>query len=154
MAASNGRHFAFASITLLIMTWLGSYVFGIHAFDSYIRVGCPNSEIHDALNRYLFPPLHRSHPPKEPDIDIRVEDGPNEIRVLFNRQLVAPAVSLDEAALATVKALDDAVVHQLKTLRAVHAGAVLLNGRALLLPGSTHAGKSSFVAELLRRGAI
>jgi hypothetical protein len=49
--------------------------------------------------------------------------------------------------------LDDAVVQRLTTLRAVHAGVVLWGGRALLLPGSTHAGKSSLVTELLRRGA-
>jgi hypothetical protein len=42
----------------------------------------------------------------------------------------------------------------LTAMRAVHAGAVLWGERALLLPGITHAGKSSLVAELLRRGAI
>ncbi len=35
----------------------------------------------------------------------------------------------------------------------VHAGAVGWNGRAILLPGPSHSGKSSLVAELVRRGA-
>jgi hypothetical protein len=154
MAADDGRHFALASITLLIMTSLGSYVFGIQAFDLLIRIESPNPEIHDALNRYLFPPLQRNQTPTNPDINLRIERAPNEIRVLVNQEFIASAVSLDDATLATVKALDDAVVHRLKTLHAVHAGAVLLDDKALLLPGSTHAGKSSLVAELLRRGAI
>lgn len=35
----------------------------------------------------------------------------------------------------------------------VHAGAVALEGHALLLPGRSHAGKSTLVAELVRAGA-
>jgi hypothetical protein len=35
----------------------------------------------------------------------------------------------------------------------VHAGVVACNGRALLLPGVSHAGKSTLVAELVRAGA-
>jgi hypothetical protein len=49
--------------------------------------------------------------------------------------------------------LDDAVVPRLTAFRAVHAGAVLWGEQALLLPGISHSGKSSLVAELLRRGA-
>ncbi|HTZ88733.1 MAG TPA: hypothetical protein VMA71_00250 [Alloacidobacterium sp.] len=52
-----------------------------------------------------------------------------------------------------IRALDETVIRSLTALRAVHAGAVLWDGKALLLPGATHAGKSSLVAELLRRGA-
>ena len=54
-----------------------------------------------------------------------------------------------------IRVLDDAVLRHLATttLRAVHAGVVLWRERILLLPGSSHAGKSSLVAEFLRRGA-
>jgi hypothetical protein len=54
---------------------------------------------------------------------------------------------------ALIRVVDEAVIQRLTGLRAVHAGTVVLGGRALLLPGATHAGKSSLVAELLRRGA-
>ena len=74
-------------------------------------------------------------------------------RVEIDEKLAASAVTLHDAALAAVKALDDAVVHRMKMFRAVHAGALLIDGKALLLPGTSHAGKSSLVAELLRRGA-
>lgn len=146
--------FALNSGTLLSMSSCGSCVFGIQAFDSFIRVECSNSEIHNILNRYLFPPLPRSSQQTSPDIDIRIELARDEIRVFLNHDHVATSVTPEDAALATVKVLDDAVVHRLRNFHAVHAGVVLLDDRALLLPGATHAGKSSLVAELLRRGAV
>jgi hypothetical protein len=135
------------------MNSLHAHVFCIQAFDSVIRVECPGSKIQQIFNRYLFPPLQRIEPAASADLIVHAEEAPNEIRVLLNQELIASTVTAEDAALATVKALDDAVVHQLKDLYAIHAGAVLIDGRAVLLPGSTHAGKSSFVAELLRRGA-
>jgi hypothetical protein len=128
--------------------------FGIQAFDSSIRVECANSEIRDTLDRYLFPPVpHIEHAPSSPDILVRVDQLGEGFRVTVNHKLTASVVTLQDATLAVVKALDDAVVHRMKSFRAVHAGAVLIEGRVLLIPGSTHAGKSSLVAELLRRGA-
>ncbi len=146
--------FASASVTLLTMTSRDNFEFGIHAFDSWIHVECADSEIRDALQRYIFPPVPRKRSaPSSPDIHLRVDKGAEGFRVLLNHKVAAYAVTLHDASLAAVKALDDAVVHRMKMFRAVHAGAVLIGERALLLPGSTHAGKSSLVAELLRRGA-
>lgn len=132
----------------------GDFVFGIHAFDSSIRVECGSSEIRDALDRYLFPPKPRGNSAaSSPDIHLRICHGPECFLVLLNHKVAATATTLHDAILAAVKALDDAVIHHLKSFYAVHAGAVLIEGRALILPGKTHAGKSSLVAELLRRGA-
>lgn len=136
------------------MTSRGNLAFGIRAFDCSIRVECSNSEIRDTLDRYLFPPLPRSESDSSsPDIHLSVDQVDAGFRVLIDHKLAACAVTLHAAALASVKALDNLVVHRIKMFRAVHAGAVLIDGRALLLPGSTHAGKSSLVAELLRHGA-
>jgi hypothetical protein len=136
------------------MTSRGKFEFGIQAFGSSIRIECANSEIRDVLDRYLFPPiLHSENAPSSPDILIRVDQVAECFRVMVNHELAASVMTIHGAALAAVKALDDAVVHRMKAFRAVHAGAVLIEGRALIIPGSTHAGKSSLVAELLRRGA-
>ena len=136
------------------MTSSSSFVFGLRAFDSVVRFDCPNSEIRDALNQYIFPPLQRNEAELAlPDIHVRLEQDARGISILLNEQLIASGATFRDAILATIKAVDDAVVHRLKKFRAVHAGAVLIKGRAVLLPGSTHAGKSSLVAELLRRGA-
>ena len=145
---------ASASVNLLTMASSGNIVFGIHAFDSSILVECADSEIRDALDRYLFPPLPRSETaPSSPDIHILVDRVGDRFRVEIDQELAASDVTLHDAALAAVKALDGAVVPRMKMFRAVHAGALLIDGRALLLPGTSHAGKSSLVAELLRRGA-
>ena len=132
----------------------GNFEFGIQAFDSSIGVECTNSEIRDALYRYLFPPLpHNDYAPSSPDILVCVDQTAEGFRVVINDEFVVAVSTLHDAALAVVKALDDAVVHRMKKFRAVHAGAVLIEGSALVIPGTTHAGKSSLVAELLRRGA-
>lgn len=139
---------------MMTMTSSSSSVFGINAFDSFVRVECANSEIRSMLERYIFPPLpHSPSFAASPDISLWVQQSQQEFRVLINHELVASAPSIRDATLAAVKALDDAVVHRLSKLRAVHAGAVIIDGGALILPGSTHAGKSSLVAELLKRGA-
>ena len=136
------------------MASCGKFEFGLEAFDSSIHVECADSEILDALDRYIFPSLVRATSRRSSsDISLRVERSGEDFGIFMNEQLAVAVANLHDAALAAVKALDDAVVHRMKTFRAVHAGAVQIDGRALLLPGSSHAGKSSLVAELLRRGA-
>ena len=128
--------------------------FDIQAFDSSIRVEGADAEIRDALDRYIFPSLPRTRSTQpSPDIILRVERNGENFNVLLDRAPAGSASALLDAVLAAVKALDDAVVRHMKMFRAVHAGAVLINDKALLLPGSSHAGKSSLVAELLRMGA-
>ena len=128
--------------------------FGIHAFDASIWVECGTSEIRDALERYLFPPLPRIESLAAiPDILLSVHHDARGYEICVNGASRQLAETLDDTVLDAVKALDDAMIARLKLLRAVHSGAVMIEGRALLLPGSTHAGKSSLVSELLRRGA-
>ena len=129
-------------------------MFGIKAFDFVIRVDCDSSELRDKLERYLLPPLPRCDGSfTEPDVEIWVRTGAGSFDIVIDGEEASSANSLDDAVLETVKALDEALVRKFKALRAVHAGAVVIEGKALLIPGSTHAGKSALVAELLRRGA-
>ena len=155
MAAGYGRHFRVClSYSSIHDSPAVNSSFDLRAFDSFIQVECADAEIFDVLERYIFPPLLRSSSDlSSPDIFLRVDRTPDGFAVLMNHQPAASASTLHDAALASVKALDEAVVHRMKMFRAVHAGAVLINQKALLFPGSTHAGKSSLVAELLRRGA-
>jgi hypothetical protein len=146
--------FVSSSFTLPAMVPGGKFEFGIRAFDSSILAECSSAEIRDALDRYLFPPLPRSDPARLlPNIRLRVDHDAKGFHVVLNSEPSTFALTLHDAVLAAVKAIDDAVVKCMTTFRAVHAGAVLIDGKALLFPGSTHAGKSSLVAELLRRGA-
>ena len=84
---------------------------------------------------------------------IRLDRVADQFQLSVDGVVVASAGRAISLVPDLIRALDDAVVQRLTTLRAVHAGAVLWGERALLLPGVTHAGKSSLVAELLRRGA-
>jgi hypothetical protein len=126
----------------------------IRAFGCNIRLESACLEAHTILERYAFPSLRRMDGIEDPqDILIRADRVAEEYRLSVDNVVLALANGETGLALALIRALDDAVIQRLTSLRAVHAGAVLWEGRALLLPGVSHAGKSSLVAELLRRGA-
>jgi len=130
------------------------FVFGVRALDCNIRIETACREAYDMLLRYIFPPLPRNENlSNSPQILICVGKLSERFQISVDGAEVATAGNVMDAVLATIKALDDAVIKNLTTLYAVHAGAVILSGRALLIPGSSHAGKSSIVAELIRRGA-
>jgi hypothetical protein len=69
------------------------------------------------------------------------------------RTVAASAFQVVDLVPHLIHLIDEGVVQRLTNLRAVHAGTLLLGGRALLLPGATHTGKSSLVAELVLQGA-
>lgn len=131
-----------------------TFAFGMQAFGTGVRVESDNEAMRDALNRFLLPTLPRCGVlPEEAGIVIAVTSVSGGFESFVNGRKISKANTLENGALLTVKALDDALIQKLNHLRAVHAGAVVVNGKALVIPGSSHAGKSSLVAELLRRGA-
>jgi hypothetical protein len=82
----------------------------------------------------------------------RASDGAG-VEVLVDG-VVAAAAPTPLAAIPWVqRALDEAVVQRQRDIAVVHCGVVAHRGRAILLPGPTRAGKSTLVAELVRRGA-
>ena len=50
--------------------------------------------------------------------------------------------------------IDSTVAQRSPQMLFVHAGVVGWRGRAIVIPGRSHAGKSTLVAELVRRGAV
>lgn len=131
-----------------------TYGFGVLAYNCYFQVTTTCPEANVILKRYAFPWLPRvDNSPDQPDVSIRIDRVADEFRLLSGDVEVASADQAIRLVPDLIRVLDEAVVQRLTTLRAVHAGAVVWGGRALLLPGSSHAGKTSLVAELLRRGA-
>jgi hypothetical protein len=63
-------------------------------------------------------------------------------------------LSLDVAVWWLGRELSDAIAFRASDHIFVHAGAVAHEGRALVLPGATHAGKTTLVAALVRAGAV
>lgn len=127
--------------------------FGIHAYGCRVQVETACRDAYPVLNSYILPSLRRESCVDHPDLRICVDRVDNQYRLLADGVPVALADQAISLVPSLIHALDEAVLEHMTTLRALHAGVVLWNGRALLLPGASHAGKSSLVAELLRRGA-
>jgi hypothetical protein len=131
-----------------------TYNFEVRVFDCSIQLATEHLEAHTILERYTFPSLPRTaNAIHKPDVSICVVRIADQFQLLADDVVVASAGHAIDLVPDLIRVLDDAVIQRLETLRAVHAGAVLWGERVLLLPGSTHAGKSSLVAGLLRRGA-
>jgi hypothetical protein len=127
---------------------------GIRAFGCNIAVVSDSDETLETLQGFLLPSL--------PRVRVDVPGAEILLRILHEGdgfQLICNdrAKSVRDVrtlATDTVRLLDEEILARLKGLWAIHAGAVEIMGRALLLPGGTHAGKSALVAELLRHGAV
>lgn len=126
----------------------------VRAFGCTIDFGSESDVARASLEQFVFPQLPREHAGgSEPDLTLRMEPREERFRLWVNGEPVAEAVQPRELADAAINAIDETVIRCMRGMHAVHAGAVSIGGRGLLLPGRTHAGKSSLVAELLRRGA-
>jgi len=128
--------------------------FEIAAFGCTLRAAASCPDAYDILDRYLFPSLPRlPQTAANPDLCIGIEeDGGRFLLFMGDLQVAAAARPFDLVPNLT-DLVDECIVRRLTSVRAVHAGAVQLGDRVLLLPGRTHSGKTSLVAELLRRGA-
>jgi hypothetical protein len=130
------------------------YAFGVRAFGCAIRAAADDADAFELLHRYIFPTFPRSETaPPQPDLDLRLDKTGQEFHLSSAGEIVARSDVAITLIPHLIHVLDEAIVPRLASLRAIHAGTVAWNGRALLLPGSSHSGKSSLVAELLRRGA-
>jgi hypothetical protein len=131
----------------------GAERFEVDAFGCRFQIAiCP--EARAILEPYIFPQLPRIVDASgTPDLFIRVLQSEGKFQLRVDDSLVATAPAAMNLVTDLIRVLDEAIVQRVKSLHAVHAGAVEWKGRVLLLPGGTHSGKSSLVAELLRQGA-
>ncbi len=131
--------------------------FGISLFGSRIVVLADCQEALDFVDCYLLPWLPRSAPDSEAaDLIFRV--SPNREGRGFDAYAGERSIASGHglpAIFGLIQCLtDERVVRCRPDVVAVHAGVVAWNGRAALLPGVSHAGKTTLVAELLRKGAV
>jgi hypothetical protein len=132
-----------------------THSFRVRAFDCInIQVATECREVHTILERYVFPSSPRTDiTTNQSDIFVHVSRVAEQLQLSVDDVVVASACRAISLVPALIRVLDEAVIQRLTSLCVVHAGAVVFDERALLMPGVTHAGKSSLVAELLRRGA-
>jgi hypothetical protein len=110
-------------------------------------------EMHGVLERYVLPWLPRKAAGDEPAdavFEVLRQAGGFELR--SDGCVIASSTTADGIVPALQMSLDEAIVRCIPDLSPVHAGAVARGGAAVLLPGPSHAGKSTLVGELLRRG--
>lgn len=142
------------TLLLLELRMPGPSSFGIAAFGCHLRAAASCQDGYDVLNRYVFPSLPRlTESEANPDLSIEIEKSGDQVSLLVNGAQIAAAGQPVGLVPHLIHQIDESIVHKLTAFRAVHAGAVQLRDQVLLLPGRTHSGKSSMVAELLRRGA-
>jgi hypothetical protein len=131
------------------------HCFVLSAAGCTIRLQANSQDSFDLLDRYIFPSVPRRQPANEAhDLHIRLEDEDGASRLFVDDVEVASAAHSHELLRKLIDCLDTALVPRLKDLHAVHAGAVLVRGRALLFAGASHSGKSSLVHEFSRRGVV
>jgi len=128
--------------------------FEIAAFGCRLRAAATSCDAYDVLDEYLFPSIPRlTDSVAAPDLRIGIENDGDRFLLFLDDVQVAAASEAIGLVPDLIHQIDESIVRRLTSLRAVHAGAVQLDDRVLLLPGRTRSGKSSMVAELLRRGA-
>lgn len=126
--------------------------FSVHAYGCRLALAADCEEGITVLQRYVFPSLPRTAA-GDADISVRIDRSEGQFELSADGAIVAADHNAEALVPDLIRVVDEAVVQRLSLQRAVHAGVVVLGGRALLLPGKTHSGKSSLVAALLRRGA-
>lgn len=131
------------------------HCFDVDAFGCRIRAIADSWAGMQLLERCIFPSLRRSAGgAQSADILVRVGNADGGVGLWLADEMMASAPSLDQLEASSVRVLDDAIVARLSSWRVIHAGVVAVEGQGLLLPGRTHSGKSTLVAELVRRGAV
>lgn len=132
----------------------GGASFGVSLFGFAIYVEAPSVDLINLLDRCVFPSVPRiALAPSYADLCLRIDRAGGQLRLYRNGELIESAEQANALSRSLIDCIDRAFIDQLRNLHAVHAGAVLFGNRAVLLPGKSFAGKSSLVAELLRRGA-
>jgi hypothetical protein len=134
----------------------GDFGFGIHAFGVRIAIFPESKGVRQFLDRYTLPWLPRvTAEPENAHAVFRVTaDSDGSTFHVSGNGAVESAAGLTAVAPALQRLLDEAIIHNQTRLAAIHAGVVAAGGAAVLLPGLSHAGKSSLVAELLRQGGV
>jgi len=124
-------------------------------FDAYgvsFELRAFDRQLLGALARVMPPGASIAEPTAVAAVYSIVEDDGSYLLQADHSRL-AESVHLEEILALLESALHFHVAAAARTRLFVHAGVVGWNGGAIVLPGRTHAGKSSLVAALVRAGA-
>jgi hypothetical protein len=123
-------------------------------FSISVAADCPRTL--QRIERYLLPWLPRkqsSHDAPEIDIVLRRTSQPDYFEIGVNGEVVGANETMPYLFTLIQQVADDAMVRHLRCEIAIHAGTVVYQGKAIVMPGPSGSGKSRLVQELLRLGA-
>ena len=133
--------------------------FGISVFGFRIAVLSDCRAAETILRLYLLPWLPRQEPdPQTAGLVFRVlrnrERESRGFAAYAGDRLLAADDGMNVIIEALQTAVDEKAVRTLPHMVPVHAGVIVWNGAAALLPGGSGSGKTTLVAELLQKGAV
>lgn len=130
-----------------------AWTIGFEVYGTRARVAAPSPELLPRVADQL--PLHAARcEPRPGDRGFALAHVAGGYAVLDGETVEAPIPTLDNALAYLRYRLFDHAVHHARDHLVVSAGVVAHEGRAIVLPGPTRAGKTMLVAALLRAGAV
>jgi hypothetical protein len=125
----------------------------VRAFGLVVAIESDAPDLFDLLEPQL-PSFPEECGTSTPQLSYRVKvpTGGGAI-ILRGRRTIATVPDVPAASAVLVVDLQSAMARRAAGWTFVHSGAVAIDGRVLLLPGRSHAGKSTLVAALLGFGA-
>jgi len=133
------------------MSRLDASRIGFEAFGVRVAVAVPD-DVADRLAAAL-PPARRECDPAAAEIGFELVAAPGGIAVIRDREPFTDGVPLDTALEVLEREVRTEVALRAPGFIFVHAGVVAHEGRGLVLPGASFAGKTTLVAALVRAGA-
>lgn len=125
----------------------------IRAFGLVVAIDTDDARLFPLLERQL-PPFPSAAEGDAADARYRVSaHAPGQILVIRGRRTIATAFDLERACDRLVADLQSWLGRLAAGWTFIHAGVVSIDGRVLLLPAHSGAGKTTLVAALLRVGA-
>jgi hypothetical protein len=125
----------------------------VRAFGLVVAIETDAPDLFELLEPQL-PSFPEERGPATPQLSYRVRVlGQGGVTVLRGRRTLATVPDVPAASAALVGDLQSAMARRAARWTFVHSGAVAIDGQALLLPGRSHAGKSTLVAALIANGA-
>jgi len=107
----------------------------------------------------MLPPDARLRPPEHCDAEFGLEvvqsaaGKPERVVVLKGSRPLSGALSVEDGLRTLSKRVQLYIAQHSRDAVFVHAGVVVRNGQAVVIPGPSHAGKTTLVASLVEAGA-
>ena len=135
----------------------GLHEFSIGVFGLSITLSGDCRRTVRELQHNLLPWLPRLPRPSAPapNLLFSIGPGPAPGRFRLERNDVLFDSDVAEPCLVTLlqRAIEEAIIENLRDFAAIHSGVVVWDGVAILLPGPSQSGKTTLVRELIARGA-